>query len=192
MKLKENIDFCKFILKKLYEKLIAIVIVSILPIILAIVLSCFFKISINDLFNWILGIYSLSVTIILFDYVIVNKVEEAKFMRNTNQVLLLKESLEFFNEHLLSSKKISLKIWQKNRSTFNNYFRTIEKNDKVDLAKEKELFRGIDECLLRLENDIDYEKNSVNFDLMDKKLSGDCISKVKYLIFEIKKLEGID
>lgn len=192
MKWKENKDLCKFLLRKLCEKFLAIVFVIILPIIFVITLSWFFKISINDLFNWIFGIYSLIITIILFDSVIVNKEKEANFMNDTDQVLLLKKSLEFFNEHMLSSKDISLKIWQKNRSTFNNYLRTIEKNDKIYLAQEKELFREIDNCLLKLENEIDYQKGSVNFDVINKHLSAVCISKVESLIFEISKSEGMN
>src|SRR5699024_11617052 len=113
MYFKTNIDLIIFIFSRFRSILIALIGIILFPLLITLILYWFIKNDFNLIFSYSFGVYSLVITVILFDYIIVYKRKEAKIMNSDKNLSSLISALNFIDSLMLSDKNFTYKIWKK-------------------------------------------------------------------------------
>src|SRR5699024_9472837 len=152
MYFKTNIDLIIFIFSRFRSILIALIGIILFPLLITLILYWFIKNDFNLIFSYSFGVYSLVITVILFDYIIVYKRKEAKIMNSDKNLSSLISALNFIDSLMLSDKNFTYKIWKKQFAIFSDYYDEIRKNDKIYLSNNADLFKEINDKLIKIES----------------------------------------
>lgn len=189
MYFKTNIDLIIFIFSRFRSVLIALIGIILFPFLITLILYWFIKNDFNLIFSYSFGVYSLVITVILFDYIIVYKRKEAKIMNSDKNLSSLISALNFIDSLMLSDKNFTYKIWKKQFAIFSDYYDEIRKNDKIYLSNNADLFKEINEKLIKIESYIDLSKSKLNLEKADKQLQNECSKKLNMLIKKIDRVK---
>ncbi|MCD8863884.1 MULTISPECIES: hypothetical protein [Staphylococcus] len=189
MYFKTNIDLIIFIFSRFRSVLIALIGIILFPFLITLILYWFIKNDFNLIFNYSFGVYSLVITVILFDYIIVYKRKEAKIMNSDKNLSSLISALNFIDSLMLSDKNFTHKIWKKQFAIFSDYYDEIRKNDKIYLSNNADLFKEINDELIKIESYIDLSKSKLNLEKADKQLQNECSKKLNMLIKKIDRVK---
>jgi len=189
MYFKTNIDLIIFIFSRFRSILIALIGIILFPFLITLILYWFIKNDFNLIFSYSFGVYSLVITVILFDYIIVYKRKEAKIMNSDKNLSSLISALNFIDSLMLSDKNFTYKIWKKQFAIFSDYYDEIRKNDKIYLSNNADLFKEINDKLIKIESYIDLSKSKLNLEKADKQLQNECSEKLNMLIKKIDRVK---
>lgn len=189
MYFKTNIDLIIFIFSRFRSVLIALIGIILFPFLITLILYWFIKNDFNLIFSYSFGVYSLVITVILFDYIIVYKRKEAKIMNSDKNLSSLISALNFIDSLMLSDKNFTYKIWKKQFAIFSDYYDEIRKNDKIYLSNNADLFKEINDKLIKIESYIDLSKSKLNLEKADKQLQNECSKKLNMLIKKIDRVK---
>lgn len=189
MYFKTNIDLIIFIFSRFRSVLIALIGIILFPFLITLILYWFIKNDFNLIFSYSFGVYSLVITVILFDYIIVYKRKEAKIMNSDKNLSSLISALNFIDSLMLSDKNFTYKIWKKQFAIFSDYYDEIRKNDKIYLSNNADLFKEINDKLIKIESYIDLSKSKLNLEKADKPLQNECSKKINMLIKKIDRVK---
>lgn len=191
----DNWNLFIFIVKKIIKNLPAILLIISFPLLLIFLVCFLFKTEFSLVFSYIFSIYSIIVTVVLFDYVIISRLHEAKFYNSEEKVFEIRESLNFVQELMLSSKIIPVKKWKDNISILNSYNKLLQKNDKLYLASKKDVFDDLMRKLDNLDSNFNYSESNLDFSILtsgNRQLSSECNDKLLELIGHLSFEEGLD
>lgn len=189
MYFKTNIDLIIFIFSRFRSVLIALIGIILFPFLITLILYWFIKNDFNLIFSYSFGVYSLVITVILFDYIIVYKRKEAKIMNSDKNLSSLISALNFIDNLMLSDKHFTYEIWKKQFAVFSDYYDEIRKNDKIYLSNNADLFKEINDKLIKIESYIDLSKSKLNLEKADKQLQNECSKKLNMLIKKIDRVK---
>ena len=189
MYFKTNIDLIIFIFSRFRSVLIALIGIILFPFLITLILYWFIKNDFNLIFSYSFGVYSLVITVILFDYIIVYKRKEAKIMNSDKNLSSLISALNFIDNLMLSDKNFTYEIWKKQFAIFSDYYDEIRKNDKIYLSNNADLFKEINDKLIKIESYIDLSKSKLNLEKADKQLQNECSKKLNMLIKKIDRVK---
>lgn len=189
MYFKTNIDLIIFLFSRFRSVLIALIGIILFPFLITLILYWFIKNDFNLIFSYSFGVYSLVITVILFDYIIVYKRKEAKIMNSDKNLSSLISALNFIDSLMLSDKNFTHKIWKKQFAIFSDYYDEIRKNDKIYLSNNADLFKEINDELIKIESYIDLSKSKLNLEKADKQLQNECSKKLNMLIKKIDRVK---
>lgn len=191
----DNWDLVIFIVKKIKKNLLAILLIISFPLLLIFLVCFLFKTEFSLVFNYIFSIYSIIVTVVLFDYVLISRLQEAKFYNSEKKVFEIRESLNFVQGLMLSNKTIPVKKWKDNISVLNSYNKLLQKNDKLYLANKKDVFDDLMRKLDNLDSNFNYSESNLDFSILtslNRQLSSECNDKLFELISYLSFEEGLD
>ncbi|MDJ1089833.1 hypothetical protein [Macrococcoides caseolyticum] len=185
----ENISLFLYLIKKVFNKLLAILFILLIPSILMVFLKLILKIDFSISFGYIFGVYSVIVTIILFDYIVINKEKEAKFWNKKNEIVKLHKTLLDVKELMVSDKEVPLKFWKDKLSILNTYYSILNSNEKLYLSDKKDILENIISDLKQIDYGINKE-DPVNFEDVDIRLSSKCNEELeKFISYIDMKIE---
>lgn len=191
----DNWNLFIFIVKKTKKNLLAILLIISFPFLLIFLVCFLFKTEFSLVFNYIFSIYSIIITVVLFDYVLISRLHEAKFYNSEEKVFEIRESLNFVQELMLSNKTIPVKEWKDNISFLNSYNKLLQKNDKLYLAKKKDVFADLMRKLDILDSNFNYSEPNLDFSILtssNRELSSECNDKLLELISDLSFEEDLD
>lgn len=181
----DNWDLFKFIVKRIVKNILAIFLIISFPLLLVCLVCFLFKTEFPLVFSYIFSIYSIIVTVALFDYLLISHSQEAKFYNSEEKVLELQKSLEFVQGLMLSNRRIPLKLWKDNISILNNYNKLLQKNDKLYLSSMKYEFDDLTRKLANLDSIYNHSGSNIEFSeltSLNRELSSECNDKLLELI----------
>ena len=159
----DNWNLFKFIIKRTEKNFLVILLTIGFPLLLIWIGCVLFKAEFSSVFSYVFSIYSIIVTLVLFDYVLISRLQEAKFYNSEEKVFKIRQSLKLVQELMLSDKTIPVKIWKDNISILNTYNKLLQKNDKLYLADMKSEFNTLIQNLDKLDSIHDYSGDNLDF-----------------------------
>lgn len=190
--IKNNFELFNFVVAKFLDKIIAIILIVVIPFIFIFIGWLIFKVDFSLVFSYVFGVYSIIVTVILFDYVIISQLKEAKFFNSKEEISNILHSLKFVKERMLSDQSVPMKSWKDNISTLNSYNKILNKNDRLYLSERKGEFDILMKKLKQLDVGYDYSRKMINFSEVDIDLSADCNEKLDEIINYLRMKEELD
>lgn len=184
----DNWNLFKFIIKRTAKNFLVILLTIGFPLLLIWIGCVLFKAEFSSVFSYVFSIYSIIVTLVLFDYVLISRLQEAKFYNSEEKVFKIRQSLKLVQELMLSDKTIPVKIWKDNISILNTYNKLLQKNDKLYLADMKSEFNTLIQNLDKLDSIHDYSGDNLDFSKvtsLNRALSSECNDKLVELISQL-------
>lgn len=190
--IKNNFELFNFVVAKFLDKIVAIILIVIIPFIFIFIGRWIFKVDFSLVFSYVFGVYSIIVTVILFDYVIISQLKEAKFFNSKEEISNILHSLKFVKKRMLSDQSVSVKSWKDNISILNSYNKILNKNDRLYLSELKGEFDILMKKLKQLDVGYDYSRKMINFSEVDIDLSADCNERLDEIINYLRMKEELD
>lgn len=193
-----NFKLLKFIFTNLIKNILAILLILAFPFIFVAMFCIFFKISFSSSFSYVFGAYSIIVTIILFDYILVSRLEEANFYNSSDETIKIKDSLKFVKDLMMSDMKIPVKLWDDNVSNLDTYNKLLRGNDKLHLYDKRNDFEYLIRKLYVIDGfDFIYDDsdNTLDFSKLtrrDRSFASECNSILAGLIKHLEMKLGVD
>lgn len=190
--IKNNFELFNFVVAKFLDKIVAIILIVVIPFIFIFIGRLIFKVDFSLVFSYVFGVYSIIVTVILFDYVIISQLKEAKFFNSKEEISNILHSLKFVKKRMLSDQSVSVKSWKDNISILNSYNKILNKNDRLYLSELKGEFDILMKKLKQLDVGYDYSRKMINFSEVDIDLSADCNERLDEIINYLRMKEELD
>ncbi|WP_436951839.1 hypothetical protein [Staphylococcus xylosus] len=188
---KDNIESVKFVYKKFGEKLLTIFCILFVPLVLVFIVVKIWNFDFSLVFSYIFGVYGIIITVILFDYILVSEVNEAKYFNSDEEIKKISKDLEFIKELMMSDKELPIKVWKDKLANLSTYNNLLKKNDKILLSSKKDDFDDVIQKLKKIDLDFGSSENMVNFSEADRFLSTECNDRLQQLIVHIRMKKGV-